>query len=197
MTAAEMTHSTIHLRKRDRFKRLFRRTEGGPRRRTRLAIYASVPAIAVAGFAPAEPVDAGDILEHQITLRVGDPMPADAVPVDFSVLAEAEEEATPAAVDTAALTPVGASYYGKRFAGRPTANGERFDPYAMTAAHRTLPFGTMVEVTNVRNGKTVTVRINDRGPFHGNRAIDLSRGAAEKIDMIASGHGKVTIRTLD
>ncbi|WP_343343990.1 septal ring lytic transglycosylase RlpA family protein [Sphingomicrobium sp. XHP0239] len=191
-----MTQSTIQLRKRDRFKRLFKRAEGGPRRRTRLAIYASVPAMAVAGFAPAEPVDAGDILSHELTLRSGDVMPADAVPVDFSTLAADEEETASAVVDTAALTPVGASYYGARFAGRPTANGERFDPSAMTAAHRTLPFGTMVEVTNTANGKTVTVRINDRGPFHGNRAIDLSRGAAEKIGMIASGHGTVTIRTI-
>lgn len=86
-----------------------------------------------------------------------------------------------------------ASYYGRRFHGRLTANGERFDMYAMTAAHKTLPFGTLVRVTNPANGRTVTVRINDRGPFIAGREIDLSRGAAEQIGMIASGHARVKL----
>jgi len=84
-----------------------------------------------------------------------------------------------------------ASYYGRRFHGRLTANGERFDMRAMTAAHKTLPFGTMVRVTNRRNGRSVTVRINDRGPFIRGRTIDLSRGAAEQIGLIAHGHAPV------
>ena len=70
-----------------------------------------------------------------------------------------------------------ASYYGPRL----TANGEEFDPSKMTAAHRTLPFGTMVKVTNLRNGRSVTVRINDRGPFVGKRVIDLTPAAAEAL----------------
>ena len=86
-----------------------------------------------------------------------------------------------------------ASYYGRRFHGRRTANGERFDMNAMTAAHKTLPFGTRVRVTNPRNGKSVTVRINDRGPFIRGRTIDLSRAAAQKIGMIASGHARVEL----
>lgn len=86
-----------------------------------------------------------------------------------------------------------ASYYGRRFHGRLTANGERFDMGAMTAAHKTLPFGSMVRVTNPRNGLTVTVRINDRGPFIRGREIDLSRAAAERIDMIARGHEPVVL----
>jgi peptidoglycan lytic transglycosylase len=76
-----------------------------------------------------------------------------------------------------------ASYYGKELAGRRTASGERFNPGAMTAAHRTLPFGTRVRVTNIHNGRSVIVRINDRGPFVKGRSIDLSSGAARAIGM--------------
>ncbi|MBL4719349.1 MAG: septal ring lytic transglycosylase RlpA family protein [Erythrobacter sp.] len=90
-----------------------------------------------------------------------------------------------------------ASYYGRRFHGRLTANGERFDMHAMTAAHRTLPFGSLVEVTNPRTGKRVTVRINDRGPFHGNRVIDVSRAAATELGLIGRGHGTVELALLE
>jgi peptidoglycan lytic transglycosylase len=76
-----------------------------------------------------------------------------------------------------------ASYYGKELAGRRTASGERFNPGAMTAAHRTLPLGTRVRVTNIHNGRSVIVRINDRGPFVKGRSIDLSSGAARAIGM--------------
>jgi rare lipoprotein A len=86
-----------------------------------------------------------------------------------------------------------ASYYGDYFAGRPTASGEIFDPELLTAAHKTLPFGTMVQVRNIKNGKTVLVKINDRGPFVGDRAIDLSEGAARKIAMIDDGVAKVEL----
>jgi len=87
-----------------------------------------------------------------------------------------------------------ASYYGEPFHGRPTASGEIFDMNAYTAAHKTLPFGTMVEVTNLENGKKVIVRVNDRGPFVGNREIDLSRAAAEVLGMIGQGIARVLIR---
>jgi rare lipoprotein A len=86
-----------------------------------------------------------------------------------------------------------ASYYGGKFIGRPTASGEIFDAKKLTAAHKTLPFGTMVKVTNSSNNKTVIVRINDRGPFVAGRIIDLSEDAAKKIDMIQAGVQKVTI----
>lgn len=86
-----------------------------------------------------------------------------------------------------------ASYYGAGFAGRPTANGERFDPSQMTAAHRTLPFGSKVRVTNTRNGRSVVVRVNDRGPYAHNRVIDLSHGAAERIGMVQSGTADVKL----
>jgi rare lipoprotein A len=90
-----------------------------------------------------------------------------------------------------------ASYYGKAFAGRPTASGERFNPQHLTAAHRTLPFGSKVRVTNPRNGKWVVVRINDRGPFIRGRTIDLSRAAAEQIDIVRRGHGQVELALID
>lgn len=80
--------------------------------------------------------------------------------------------------------------------GSVTATGERFNHHAMTAAHRTLPFGTRVRVTNLRNGRSVVVRINDRGPFTGGRIIDLSRGAAKAIGMINSGVARVRLEVL-
>lgn len=89
-----------------------------------------------------------------------------------------------------------ASWYGEEFAGRATANGEIFDPLQLTAAHRTLPFGTVVEVKNPRNGQVVMVRINDRGPFVGNRIIDLSYAAADKLGMVDTGVGEVELRVL-
>lgn len=89
-----------------------------------------------------------------------------------------------------------ASWYGNEYHGRCTASGEVFDQEAMTAAHRTLPFGSVVEVTNLRNGRTVRVRINDRGPFVHGRVIDLSKGAARHIDMIRDGIVPVHLRVI-
>ncbi|OOR99070.1 hypothetical protein B0187_07260 [Haemophilus paracuniculus] len=89
-----------------------------------------------------------------------------------------------------------ASYYANMFNGRLTANGEIFSNNKMTAAHRTLPFGTMVEVINLRNGRKVIVRINDRGPYVGKRVIDLSKVAASKIGMVSSGLAKVKLNIL-
>jgi rare lipoprotein A len=80
-----------------------------------------------------------------------------------------------------------ATWYGGKFHGRKTASGERYNQNAFTAAHRTLPFGTRVRVTNTRNGRTVQVRINDRGPYGGRAIIDLSRAAARDLDMIQAG----------
>jgi rare lipoprotein A len=79
------------------------------------------------------------------------------------------------------------SWYGPGFHGRSTASGETFDRNAYTAAHRSLPFGTRVRVTNLNNGLQVIVRINDRGPYHGNRVIDLAEAAARDIDMTSTG----------
>jgi rare lipoprotein A len=90
-----------------------------------------------------------------------------------------------------------ASYYADEFHGRTTANGETYDMNALTAAHKTLPFNTRVRVTNHENGKSVVVRINDRGPFKGDRIIDLSLAAAKAIDMIQHGTAAVTIDVME
>ena len=87
-----------------------------------------------------------------------------------------------------------ASWYGEEFAGRTTANGEIFDPMQFTAAHRTFPFGTVVDVTNRKTNQTVRVRINDRGPYIGQRVIDLSYAAAQQIGLIDPGSGEVDIK---
>ena len=79
------------------------------------------------------------------------------------------------------------AYYGKKFNGRKTASGERFNAGAMTMAHKTLPFGTMVKVTNIKNNKSVVVRVNDRGPSTADRVGDLTSGAASKIRMVRAG----------
>jgi rare lipoprotein A len=90
-----------------------------------------------------------------------------------------------------------ASYYGNELAGNRTASGERFNPSHLTAAHRTLPFGSMVRVTNVANGDSVIVRINDRGPFSHGRVIDVSHAAAREIGMHRSGTARVKLALLD
>lgn len=86
-----------------------------------------------------------------------------------------------------------ASWYGPGFHGRATASGERFQQGALTAAHKSLPFGTKLRVTNKRNGKSVIVRINDRGPYARGKFLDLSKGAAGRIGMISSGTGSVCV----
>ena len=90
-----------------------------------------------------------------------------------------------------------ASWYGTKFHGRKTSSGERYNMYEMTAAHRTLPLPTYARVTNLVNGKSVIVKVNDRGPFHKNRLIDLSYVAAHKLDMLGSGTTKVKVESVD
>ena len=90
-----------------------------------------------------------------------------------------------------------ASWYGPGFHGRRTSSGERYDMYAMTAAHKTLPLPTYAQVTNLENGRSAVVRINDRGPFHGPRVIDLSRAAAAKLGVLAKGTAQVEVKALD
>jgi len=90
-----------------------------------------------------------------------------------------------------------ASYYASEFNGRPTSSGETFDMNQLTAAHRTLPFNTMVRVTNLTNGRTVTVRINDRGPFKDDRLIDLSLAAAKEIGLVGTGTARVRLEVVE
>ncbi len=107
-------------------------------------------------------------------------------------------EAPDAGAHESALTQKGkASYYSRSFQGKPTASGEPFDQNELVAAHKTLPFDTRVRVTNLENGKKVTVRINDRGPYKPGRIIDLSRVAANRIDLLDDGVAPVRIETLD
>ncbi|MDR1107405.1 MAG: septal ring lytic transglycosylase RlpA family protein [Spirochaetaceae bacterium] len=89
-----------------------------------------------------------------------------------------------------------ASWYGAEFAGRPTASGEIFDPALLTAAHPTLPFGTFLKITNTHNNKQVVIRVNDRGPFVSTRILDVSRAAAEQLDMLSTGTAPVVVESL-
>ena len=90
-----------------------------------------------------------------------------------------------------------ASWYGPGFAGKPTASGERFDPGALTCAHPKLPFGTLLAVTNVENGKRVVVRVNDRGPFARKRIVDVSQEAAKRLGFIEKGVAKVRLEIVE
>ncbi|MBD3420295.1 MAG: septal ring lytic transglycosylase RlpA family protein [Chitinivibrionales bacterium] len=90
-----------------------------------------------------------------------------------------------------------ASYYGRKFHGRKTASGERFDMHAMTAAHTRLPFGTRLRVTNLANHRSVIVRVNDRGPYKKSRILDVSRAAAERLGMIQSGTAKIRLEIIE
>ncbi len=89
-----------------------------------------------------------------------------------------------------------ASWYGRKFHGHKTSSGEIYDMFQFSAAHRELPLPSYVEVTNLDNGRSVVVRVNDRGPFHGNRLIDLSYAAAEKLDMLVTGTARVEVRAI-
>lgn len=165
------------------------------RRRVRVATGAAALATAVAvglavqpGPAP-EPVPLGKGTAGVVALA--DTTPAPAPPA---------AEAPPAPPsDGAEGTPIAggeASYYGEELAGNPTASGEPFDPAEMTAAHRTLPLGTRVRVTHARTGESVVVRVNDRGPFHGDRVIDVSRAAADAIGLTRAGTAEVELERL-
>jgi rare lipoprotein A len=116
----------------------------------------------------------------------------EAVETAIEPLAEATERALEVVTDGYANEGK-ASWYGPGFEGKRTASGERFDPDALTAAHRTLPFGTRLEVTYPRTGESVVVRINDRGPYAHGRIIDLSEAAAEEIGLKSRGEGVVEI----
>ncbi|WP_284125831.1 septal ring lytic transglycosylase RlpA family protein [Parerythrobacter aestuarii] len=151
-----------------------------------LPAMASTPAVLADGVSEQEFVDTFETFEE----LPPSPEPAgEAVDLN-SFDPPLEPEAKPA---TRSLGSGVASYYGRRFHGRRTASGEAFDMRAMTAAHKTLPFGTRVRVTNPRNGRSVIVRINDRGPYARGRTIDLSRAAAEEIGIVRSGHGPVEL----
>lgn len=148
----------------------------------------------VLGFTPlaassAEAPDAGSI-DPAATAAVIELLPVDP---GAEVTAPLPEAPAPSAPQETGLGSGTASYYASKFHGRRTASGERFDNGAMTAAHRSLPFGSLVRVTNPANGRSVVVRINDRGPFTRGRMIDVSRAAAEQLGLVARGHATVEL----
>ena len=166
--------------------RSLRKTRPG-RRHVRAALMATVPPAALFGFVGME--GAAPAAAKILSAPLAEPVaPVAALNGLAEPLLAHPDDPAPAAVE--------ASYYGKGFEGRPTASGERFDPESLTAAHRTLPFGTLVRVTNAITGKSVEVRINDRGPFHGNREIDLSTAAAREVGVLESGTAKVTLQVV-
>ena len=161
-----------------------------------LAAYAAMAlCFGTAGHAESSDSESGshsEFSDFSVPNRDAEPVPG---AVDITLIdPPIEVETSPAAK---ALGSGIASYYGRRFHGRPTASGERFDMHALTAAHRTLPFGSLVEVTNPRNGRSVIVRVNDRGPFVRGRTIDVSRAAAEQLGMISRGHARVELVLLE
>ena len=115
-----------------------------------------------------------------------------------SAFAQAQQKATKPASTAAKEETGNAVFYSDKLIGRPLTSGEKYDRNALTAAHRTLPLGTMVRVTNLKNNKSVVVRINDRGP-HGVKSdiIDLSGRAAEELDLIKGGRGKVKLEVVE
>ena len=158
---------------------------------------------------PSEPVSAVEIVEPSIEELVDpettDPLTADPLTTDpLTAVADPEPAAIPTppeppkpVVPLVISTHSGeASWYGPGFYGNRTASGEVFRRGTMTAAHRTLPFGTRVRVTNLWNGRKAVVRINDRGPFAGDRVIDLAHGAASELGLTSSGIAQVRLEVL-
>lgn len=171
----------------------------------------AVPVLAESGHSPSSTLLAMARSSEPVLESVPDDRPPTPVAIREQQPPDAPSE--PSALPTAPLAPQPiapapaqrrvvqvtsgeASWYGPGFFGNRTANGEVFRPGTLTAAHRTLPFGTKVRVTNLWNGRTAVVRINDRGPFHGARVIDLAHGAAQKLGLTASGIAQVKLEVL-
>ena len=135
-------------------------------------------------------------LAESLTTDTNTPTSESATTVVPSVVTPANPVAPPPKMAQTAKKGNKASWYGPGFHGRRTANGERFNQNDLTAAHRSLPFGTKVKVTNLRNGRSVVVRVNDRGPFSRGRIIDLSKAAARIIGVFQSGSAPVLLEVL-
>jgi len=152
------------------------------RRGTQFAVITAIAGLISSGPVQADEIAAGDRIESLTEV--------------VATLDESIRIADPVAAEEKVYQAIGqgtASYYGRELAGNRTASGERFNPNDLTAAHRTLPLGTRLRVTNVANGRSVIVRVNDRGPFVGRRLIDVSLGAAREIQMIRSGTAQVRL----
>lgn len=172
-------------------------------RNARSFVSRSVQGIAVAGLLGLAPLAASSAAAPDPAAVRIDPATSAAV-IEFvpiqpttDVTAAVPEAPAPSEPQETRLGRGSASYYAARFNGQRTASGERFDNAAMTAAHRTLPFGSLVRVTNPANGRSVVVRINDRGPFTRGRLIDVSRAAADQLGMVARGHATVELALIE
>ncbi len=172
--------------------------------RRQAAVVTSVALLAVGGTAcadaPPTVLDAPAVSAVEAPAEPAPPAPATMLPPAVPVRAVSDvspgETADQPAGAASAIRGGRASYYGRELAGNPTASGEPFDPTELTAAHRTLPLGTRVRVTHARTGESVVVRVNDRGPFHGDRVIDVSRAAADSIGLTRAGTAEVELETL-
>jgi rare lipoprotein A len=150
---------------------------------------AALALIGLIGAAPAQAADPGMSARLQSLDLAVQTLPDDA-------LLPPQQALPQLAPAPQAFEPAGegeASYYGAELAGNRTASGERFNPAAFTCAHRSLPLGSMVRVTNVANGRSVVVRVNDRGPFAHSRIIDVSLAAAREIGLVRAGRGQVRL----
>jgi rare lipoprotein A len=150
-----------------------------------LAASAAALAIALCGCGASGEASATPMLRPALEASASLPSSAATAPASAPADAEGAEF----------LQEGSASYYADKFHGRKTASGERYDKAAFTCAHRRLPFGTMLKVEHAKTGKSVVVRVNDRGPF-GKGVIDLSRAAAEELGIIAAGRAKVRVSVL-
>lgn len=145
-------------------------------------LMAALVGLAILGASPPPP----DGPDQKVSLKVSSSKPAKAATVQTGPVTRQKREPSPYQIGTA-------SWYGRYFHGRTTASGEPYDMFRLTAAHRTLRLGTWVKVTNLRNGKSVIVRVNDRGPVPTSRIIDLSFEAATLLDFRARGLEKVRV----
>ncbi|MEA3001380.1 MAG: rare lipoprotein [Sphingomonadales bacterium] len=152
-----------------------------------------IVALTVVGLMSAAPAQAVDLAG---TPRLQSLEQAVAQAYDDSVTVAPAPEAQAAPQSFEAAGQGEASYYGAELAGNRTASGERFDPRAFTCAHRSLPIGTMLRVTNLANGRSVLVRVNDRGPFARSRILDMSLAAARDIDMVRAGKARVRLEVV-
>ena len=150
--------------------------------------------LAVDGAEPLDPLDL--VVEPQVSELQATLSPAEVNQVDSPPAAELPKPKLRVVPDVVKVITGEASWYGPGFYGNRTANGEVYQPGTMTAAHRTLPFGTKVRVTNLWNGRSAVIRINDRGPFVYHRVIDLGHGAASDLGLTASGIAQVKLEVL-
>jgi rare lipoprotein A len=157
-------------------------------RRTGLLRVVALGFVALTSAAPAQTVVESPRLQslEQAVAQVADANVAPSIGAKLAVVQQAFE----------AVGEGNASYYGRELAGNRTSSGERFDPAAFTCAHRSLPLGTKLRVTNLSNGRSVIVRVNDRGPFTRGRILDMSLAAAREIAMVGPGHARVRLEVV-